>query len=170
MVGPVAVLGGAALIAVSWHVARFYETPIEKSRRIAELFPQTPHVWEQTAWAYHEAERYEEAITLAEREFAHDDNCARSTAHRVIGVSQFRLGDHDRAFNSLERAIDTDPANSPAKFDLAKMLEEVGRLEEALKATGVLRKCRMVVTTCGSGGYGDFAGFGVLRGAGRIRG
>ena len=129
--GPLAVLGIVATIALSWHVAWFYENPIRKSRRIAELFPATPHVWARTAWAHHEAGRFEEAITLAEREYEHDDKCARSSAHQVIGVAQFRLGDHDTAFASLQRAIDTDPANSPAKYDLAKILEEVGRLEEA---------------------------------------
>ena len=127
-----AIVLAVAMFGQSWHVASFYETPMKKGRRIADLHPATPHVWERAAWSCYRAERYDEAIALAEREFVHEGHRVRSDAQQVIAMSQFRLGDHDAAFESLQRAIDANPKDTQAKFYLAKILEEVGRTEEAL--------------------------------------
>ncbi|UCE59985.1 MAG: tetratricopeptide repeat protein [Phycisphaerales bacterium] len=121
-----------ALIAVSWHTASFYDTPIEKSTRIATLAPTTPHVWERVAWAHYRADRFEEAIEAAEREFAHEDNNARGVAHQVIGISLVKLGKVDGGIESLRRAIEVDPENVTSIYWLASGLYELGRVEEAI--------------------------------------
>jgi tetratricopeptide (TPR) repeat protein len=130
---PPTVVAAVAMVGQSWHVASFYEMPTEKSRRIAELNPDTPHVWERVAWSYYRADNYDEAIAFAEREFVHEDHMAWSDAHQVIGMSRFRLGDYDAAIASLQRAMEADPKNSQAKYHLARVLEDLGRTEEALR-------------------------------------
>ncbi|MBU0719566.1 MAG: tetratricopeptide repeat protein, partial [Planctomycetes bacterium] len=123
----------AAMIAQSWHVASFYNSSVDKSRRIAELYPDVPHVWERAAWACYRAEYYAQAIALAERELVHDDRNVRSDAHAVIGMSQFRMGQQDIAFESLRRAIEIDPQNSQVKYHFAQILAEAGHIDDAIR-------------------------------------
>ena len=139
---PVAVRAGAVCLAatavvlslaVSWHTAWFYESAVRKGRRIADLFPAVPHVWERVAWTYHNEGDYVEAIACAEREFSHDDLLAQSAAHQVIGMSQLRLGRVDEALASLHRAMDINPESSQARYNLAKALEELERFDEAIR-------------------------------------
>ena len=128
-----------AMVAMSWHVASFYDTYLAKASRLATLYPDTPHVWERVGWSYHSLERYEEAIAAARREFVHDDDKLRSTAHIVIGVSQLRLGEPEAAINSLRQAVAYAPKSASAKYHLASALEEVGQLAEALSIYEAMR-------------------------------
>ena len=128
-----AVAVAAAMIGQSWHVASFYETPMKKCHRIADLHPDTPHVWERLAWSYYEAERYQQAIELAEREFNHENHRAWGDAYQVIGMAHFRLGNHDAAIESLHHAIDAHPEDTQTKYHLAQVLEDVGQSDEALR-------------------------------------
>ncbi|MHC4697204.1 MAG: tetratricopeptide repeat protein [Planctomycetota bacterium] len=121
-----------ALTAMSWHTASFYETPLEKSKRIAELAATTPHVWERVAWACYRAERYEEAIAFAQKEFVHDDVNAHGVAHQAIGMSHLGLGRYDDAIMSLKRAVEVDPKNATAKYRLGVTWYERGRVDDGL--------------------------------------
>lgn len=122
----------AAMIATSWHTAGFYESATSKSRRIADMFPTTPHVWERVAWALFDERSYEGAIVLARKEFAFEDIGARSMALHVIGRSQFGLGEKAGGLASVREAIGIDSRNSKAKYTLGKMLDDLGRTDEAL--------------------------------------
>lgn len=133
----VAAIGGGGLLAVvliamSWHVASYYDTQITKSMRIAELFPDTPHVWERAAWAYQREGLYDQAIVAAQRELKHDDNNARSDAFEVIGAAQLANKQYEAAMTSFEQAIKLDPKSPAPKYRLATELEELGRKEDAL--------------------------------------
>ena len=128
----IAVAVAVVLVAQSRTIARFYETPVKKSQRIADIFPDTPHVWERAAWTYYNAGRYEEALARAEEGLRRNEDPV-SEIYQVIGASQFRLGDREAAFASLKRALEIDPEDSKAKYQLAKMFEEVGRLQDAVR-------------------------------------
>ncbi len=121
-----------AMVVVSWYTASFYETPLKKSKRIAELNPITAHVWERVAWAYYRADRYEDAIAFGQKEFGHDDMNAQGMALQVIGMSQLHLGQHDDALASLNRAMELDPESATAKHRMALALYELGRIPDAL--------------------------------------
>ena len=105
-VGGVVVL---ALLGLSWYTGWFYNEPLRKITRIANLFPDALHVWERAGWAYYHDGQYEQAIALSEREFRHDDLDAHSDALEVIGAAQLKLGRHDEALASLRKAIAADP-------------------------------------------------------------
>jgi len=130
--GGVGMAMAIVMVALSWHTASFYETPILKGTRIASLAPTTPHVWERVAWAYNRAGRYAEAIEIAQREFEHDDTSAQSAALQVIGASQMRLGRANEAVETLKRAIEVDPESPTAKNRLATVLHDLGRTDQAL--------------------------------------
>lgn len=127
-------LGGlaVALVGMSWHAASFYNSPAEKGRRIAELFPTVSHVWERVAWAYYHEKEYDEAISCARREFGLDDASAEGAAHQVIGMSLFRQGLQQEALAELDLAIQTDPKSSEALYNKGRLLVDLNRPEEAL--------------------------------------
>ena len=127
----IAVAVAVAMILTSWHTASFYETAVKKTLRIAELAPETPHVWERLAWALCKSGRYQEAIEVAQREFAHQAKGVRSEAYQVIGTAKLALGQHDDAIADLRRAIEVNPDGPQAPYHLAKALEELGHLDEA---------------------------------------
>ncbi|MCH9001630.1 MAG: tetratricopeptide repeat protein, partial [Planctomycetes bacterium] len=122
----------SVMIATSWHTASFYSSKTLKCERIAKLFPETPHVWERAASLAYDEGRYETAIDLAGREFAHDKVSAKSMALMIIGQSQFELGKMAQGVASLREAIETVPENSRAKFALGIRLDEMGQTDEGL--------------------------------------
>ena len=130
--GPVFVAVVVALVATSWHVAWFYETPVRKSERIASLTPTTPRVWERLAWAYHREGRHDDAIECARKELAHNDGMVRSEALQVIGSAAMALGRPDEALTNLRQAIVEDPESPEATYHFAVVLEELGRFDEAM--------------------------------------
>lgn len=123
----------AALMPVSWHVASFYDNQYVKSERIATLFPEAPHVWERVAWAYYNAERYDDAIAAAQRELRHDDPEVQSEAWQAIGAAQARLARFDDALASLRRSMELNPQSASSIYRYAMTLEEAGRGDEALE-------------------------------------
>jgi tetratricopeptide (TPR) repeat protein len=140
---PLAAAIGIGVIAVGWHTASFYDSFLQKTLRIAKLFPDTPYAWERVAWAYHSLgheqtdattreDMYEHAIVEARKEFVHDDPKIQSDAHVVIGLSQLRLGREDDGIKSLRRAVELNPSGAMTKYRLATALDELGRLDEAL--------------------------------------
>lgn len=130
---PAALFGAVAvLMPVSWHVASFYDNQYVKSERIATLFPEAPHVWERVAWAYYNAERYDDAIAAAQRELKHDDSEVQSEAWQAIGAAQGRLARFDDALASLRRSMELNPQSASSIYRYAMTLEEAGRGDEAL--------------------------------------
>ncbi len=118
-------------IAMGWHIASFYETPIKKTERIAALFPDTPRVWEPLGWTLYSEGRYEEAIEAANKELRHDVPNLRSGAHQLIGLSELRRGNIQAALEHLHQAIRIDPESGRARYRLGTAYEELGQLEKA---------------------------------------
>jgi len=124
--------GVALMLGLSWHNGWFYNEPLRKITRIANLFPEALHVWERAGWAYYHDGQYEKAIELSQREFQHDDLDAHSDALEVIGAAQLKLGRYEEALASLRRAIEADPEKPGSYYRIATVLEDIGRHEEAL--------------------------------------
>ncbi len=120
------------MIAVSWHTAWYYENPVRKAQRLAQLNPEALHVWERLAWAYHHDEQYALAIETARKELSHHDSAARSAAYLVIGVTQHELGQYDKAIESYKAAIAEDPKSARPVYRLALTYETLGQSNEAL--------------------------------------
>lgn len=120
------------LIAMSWHTAKWYNTPELKTERVALLFPDVPRVWERLGWTSYSNGDYERAIELAHREFVHEIPAVKSGAHQLIGMSRFRQGRTDEAIAELTKALEIDPQNDLGRFRLGMVYEELGRFPEAL--------------------------------------
>lgn len=121
-----------AAIAQSWHVASFYDNPVVKSRRIADLFPDALHVWERVGWALYNEGRYADAIEAARRELRHVDAFVRSEGHELIGASLVKLGRFDEALAALHEALRLAPDRGSPNYRLGWAHEEMGRVEDAL--------------------------------------
>jgi tetratricopeptide (TPR) repeat protein len=143
-----AVGGGvvAAGILTSWHVGSFYQTAILKTERIAQLFPDTPHVWARLGWAYHKAGNeaqaegqaqealaaFERAIAQAERELCQANPKGWSEAYQVLGATRLKMGQVEQALIALQKAVDLAPGTMEPVFQLALAFDELGRKDEAL--------------------------------------
>lgn len=147
-------LAAAALLGISWHTGWFYNDPLRKIMRIAELYPTAAHVWERAAWAYYHDGQYEKAIALARREFEQDYRDAHADAWEVIGAAELKLGRSEAAMAALRRAMEVDPDKAGSYYRAGTVLEEMGRREEAVglyeKAVGMApRKNPWIVRLAG---------------------
>jgi tetratricopeptide (TPR) repeat protein len=120
------------MIGTGWHVASFYETPTRKTARVAGLFPDTPRVWEKLGWCHYSKGDYERAIEYAKRELKHEAPQVRSGAYQLLGMTELRRGNADRALELLHEAIEIDPKSALGKYRLALAYEELGRTREAI--------------------------------------
>jgi len=120
------------LIIQCWNVAWYYETPLKKTLRIAELFPDVPRVWERLGWSHHELGQYDEAIECAKKEFHHDAPNVLSCAYQLVGMSELKRDHPEEALDWLHRAVEIDPENALGKYRLAMAYDELGRVSEAL--------------------------------------
>lgn len=120
------------MITMCWHVASFYETPLKKTLRITQIFPEVSRVWNRLGWSYYELGQYDEAIECAEKELHHDSPNVKSDAIQLMGMSAYRTGDSQQAIRLLKQAIDIDPDQGMAKSRLARVYEEIDQLENAI--------------------------------------
>ncbi|MCC7292871.1 MAG: tetratricopeptide repeat protein [Phycisphaerales bacterium] len=136
---PVSMLAGAAWVAivvalllVSWKSAAYYGDMIVKTRRIAEVHPNSPWVHERLGWAYFNAERYAEAIEAGEIELQRHAETSGCEALILIGVSEAASGDVDRGIETLRRAVALKPDDPMAQYRLASVLADAGQSAEAM--------------------------------------
>lgn len=122
----------ALLVGISWSTARWYDTPLLKTLRVATCFPDEPRVWEMTGWCYQQLGQYDQAIECAEKELRHESTFVRSGAYQLMGTAKLRLGATEEALELLRKAVETDPSNDMGAYRLATALEELGRFEEAV--------------------------------------
>lgn len=120
-----------ACIAVCWHVARFYATPLLKTERIAELFPDSPRVWERLGWSYQGEGDYDKAIECAQRALTQEAVVGRGGAYQLWGTTELKLGHPEEALRLLAKAIEVDPKSGVALSRLGGAYEELGRDAEA---------------------------------------
>ena len=120
------------LVALCWHVASFYETPLKKTGRVARLFPEIPRVAERLGWSYYKAGDYATAINYAQRELLFDSPKVRSGAYQLMGMSELKRGRPDEALRLLHEALGIDPESPLAMYRLAMAYDELNRIEDAL--------------------------------------
>ena len=83
--------------------------------------------------AFHRINRNEEAIADYERALDLDPNHAKAaSAHSDWGVAWRHRGDTSRALQGYRRALEIQPDHSLALINRGQLLEEEGRLQEAL--------------------------------------
>lgn len=121
-----------AAVATSWRVCSYYDSFLDKTKRIAELFPEHPQTWERMGWAYYNLDEYDNAISAANKALEIGGARIASNVHQITGLSYQRMGRLDEAINELRRAVDADLENPQAYFRLALCLDETGRSREAL--------------------------------------
>lgn len=131
-VAAITVLLVPAMIGMSWYTARWYDTPLLKTERIARVFPHVPRVWERYGWTQYSDGNYAVAMELAKRELVHDTPSVQSGAYQLMGMCRFKQGKIDEALRLLHKALDIDPKNDLARFRLGMVYDELGRDREAL--------------------------------------
>lgn len=89
-----------------------------------------PYIFSYQACCLRDLGRHDEAITVAERGLAEDEE--RPDLHNIIGVCRFKLGDHAGAARHFLRAVELDPASAIDHANLALNLQRLGRTEEAI--------------------------------------
>lgn len=124
---------GVTLLTLSWTVGMTYETYLSKTQRLADLFPDTPHVWERVAWSHFSLGDYEKAIDVAQRELVHDDAELLGDVHGLIGLSQIELGRIDEGLDTLRKATRYLPERPLPHHRLAGALAKLGRCGEAVR-------------------------------------
>lgn len=121
-----------AMIGQSWFTAKWYNTPLLKTQRVADCFPNEPRVWEKLGWCHYQAGDYDKAIEYAQRELAFDDRSVQSIAYQLMGLSHLKQGRNDEALRLLHHALEVDPDNDIGLYRLATAYDDLGRLDEAL--------------------------------------
>jgi tetratricopeptide (TPR) repeat protein len=134
-----------ALTATSWWNVHFYNTPLLKSLRVAQLFPDTPRVW-YTVGSVHleEAEKalaagqpadadahFREVVACAEKELRFTDAHVRSDALQLLGQVRLAQGDRDASMAYLREAMQADETSHQARFRLAGVLQDLGDVDGA---------------------------------------
>ena len=119
-------------VGVCWNVGWYYATPIRKTQRITELFPDAPRVWERLGWSYLKAEMFDKAVYCAKKDIHADAPMVRGGAYQLLGMCALRRGDAERALSLLHQAIEIDPDHGLAKYRLATAYDELDRPAEAL--------------------------------------
>src|SRR3972149_9893976 len=120
------------MIGQSWFTAKWYNTSLLKTQRVADRFPDEPRVWEKLGWCHYQAGDYAKAIECAQRELRFDNPNVRSGAYQLMGLSNLKRGQSDEGLRLLHRALEVDPDNDLGLFRLATAYDDLGRLEEAL--------------------------------------
>ncbi len=121
-----------ALIGTSWYTAQWYNTPLQKTLRVAQCFPDEPRVWEKAGWSYHQAGQYGKAIECARKELRFEKPNILSGAYQLMGTSLLKLGRVDEGLPLLHQAVETDPDDGMAVYRLAVAYDELGHLDEAV--------------------------------------
>jgi tetratricopeptide (TPR) repeat protein len=119
-------------VGMSWHVGRTYATPLSKTMRTAELFPDTPRVWERLGWTLYSNGDCEQAIECARKELRHDAPAVQAGAYQLMGMAEVRCGDAEEGLALLHKAIEVNPENPLGHYRLAMAYDELGRFDEAI--------------------------------------
>jgi tetratricopeptide (TPR) repeat protein len=120
------------MIGQSWFTAKWYNTSLLKTQRVADCFPNEPRVWEKLGWCHYQAGDYDKAIECAQQELRFDNPNVQSGAYQLMGLSQLKQGHGGEALRLLHDALQVDPHNDLGLYRLATAYEDLGRLDEAL--------------------------------------
>lgn len=110
-----------------------YETAVKTYRAVLDLSDGDVNSFVRPIWLYLDLlEKPEEALKLAELAIVSFPNNAM--AYNLLGWSQSRNGDFREAEKNLKKALELDPNLVGAHYNLGKLYEAGGNLNDALKA------------------------------------
>ena len=121
-----------AMIGQSWFTAKWYNTSLLKTQRVADRFPNEPRVWEKLGWCHYQAGDYDQAIACAQKELRCDNPNVQSGAYQLMGLSQLKQGHGGEALRLLHLALQVDPDNDLGLYRLATAYDDLGRTDDAL--------------------------------------
>jgi tetratricopeptide (TPR) repeat protein len=118
------------LVGIGRQTCLYYLNSVNYAHRIVELYPETPDVFVDLAWAYIRDSKYEEGIKYArmQLEYPDPDECL---IYQAIAWAQYELGDYEAAEQSLLRAKRSNPEYSKVYYRLGEVYAAQGRWEEA---------------------------------------
>ncbi len=131
MPGVVAVSLGVVLLLQTWRVEGYYTSNMAKARRIAELVPEEPGVWEDIGWVHYRNGEYQEAIESVLIELEKHPEEMTCKVYQLVGMSEFRLGRFEDAIASLRKAIEADPDYGKCYSRLGQIYYGMGQYENA---------------------------------------
>ncbi|MCH7814682.1 MAG: tetratricopeptide repeat protein, partial [Planctomycetes bacterium] len=99
----------AILLRYTWQVERYFTSNVNRARRIAEIYPDEPGVWEDIGWALFRRGDYAEAITISRKDIEKHPQKSACEVLQLIGMAQVRLGRLEQGIATLHRAIEADP-------------------------------------------------------------
>lgn len=129
--GVAAASGAAALLPYTWHVESFYLSNIAKAKRIAEVYPDEPGVWEDLGWAYYRDGQFEKAIQASLGDLERHPEDQGCEVYQLKGMALFRMGRADQAIDALYKAVELDPDYGKCYSRLGHIYYELGRLGKA---------------------------------------
>lgn len=129
--GGLGAVGAVALCGYTWEVLSYYESNLDKARRIAEVYPDVPGVWEDVGWAHYREGNYVDAIEAGRIDLAKHPQELACEILQLVGMAEFRLGRFEQCIVTLERAIAANPDYGKCYSRLGQVYYETGRYEQA---------------------------------------
>ena len=122
-------------LAIGRQTCGYYRSSVALAHRIVELYPHTPDVWVDLAWAYIREGKHEEGLRYAERQFdyAEPDECL---IYQAVAWAQFEMGDFEAAEGSLLRARQANPEYSKVYYRLGEVYTAQERWDQAERMYG----------------------------------
>ncbi len=120
------------LLAITFSLTQQLDKAISVWRELEKDLPNDVTILSNIGMALTDLERYDEAIQYLLR--ATQTAPSYATAHLNLSVAYFQNGDMAKARASNEQALIHDPTCMDARFNLAKILEDERRFEDAVQA------------------------------------
>lgn len=134
-IGVVASVIVFALIGTSWTVAGYYESFVNKAKRIVELYPEEAFVWERLAWGYYNTKDFAKATEIANEAIRRNGGAqVDSGAYQVIGLCLKEQGKLTEAIAAMQKAVAIEPRSYLAQYRLGLLLDESGQVGDGLPA------------------------------------
>jgi len=103
---------------------------LRRSLSLAPREEDIPYIYSYIGSAQRQMGQYREAVDSYRQGLVHDER--RPDIHNGLGVCYFKLGDHLRAVDHFQRAVELNPSSAIDYANLALNQEKIGRLDEAM--------------------------------------
>lgn len=95
-----------------------YDSALERYQMAEAERPESPEIDYDIAGVLHKQEKYEEAVERYNKALNSQDASVNSRAQYNLGNTYFRMGDFAKAIASYQKALEADPSDLDAKFNL----------------------------------------------------